>query len=231
MMEGTVLFVRHGNTFGAGDRVVWVGNSEDLPLTSEGEEQARALGAALRERGLVPDRFLVSPLKRTRRFAELLRETTGSGAELEFDDRLRELDYGSWGGLTNEEVESRWGRQALTDWSDRALRPAKAGWLPEEEAVVREVGELLHELKRGSAAGGTVCVVSSNGRLGTVHRLLWPAGEEWRPRERRLKTGHFGLARCAAEPSDKPGVSPGEGWRLLGWNLGLDPKSWDLKGQ
>ena len=46
-----ILLARHGNTFGPGDRIVWVGAQEDLPLVEKGEEQARALGNALRGAG------------------------------------------------------------------------------------------------------------------------------------------------------------------------------------
>ena len=31
-----LLLVRHGNTFAPGDRVVWVGKGQDLPLVESG---------------------------------------------------------------------------------------------------------------------------------------------------------------------------------------------------
>ena len=42
-----ILCARHGNTFAPGQRAVFVGAKEDLPLTEEGETQARDLAIAL----------------------------------------------------------------------------------------------------------------------------------------------------------------------------------------
>ena len=41
-----LLLVRHGNTFGPGDAVTWVGAREDLPLVESGEAQARMRASA-----------------------------------------------------------------------------------------------------------------------------------------------------------------------------------------
>ena len=47
-----ILFARHGNTFGPGDKVVWVGRETDLPLVEKGLAQAEAAGQALVRAGL-----------------------------------------------------------------------------------------------------------------------------------------------------------------------------------
>ena len=71
-----VLIVRHAEAA--------AGNPDELrPLTSEGREHARALGAHLREQGFVADAVVSSPLLRARETAEAL----GLGAP-EIDERL-----------------------------------------------------------------------------------------------------------------------------------------------
>ena len=71
-----VLIVRHAEAA--------AGNPDELrPLTSEGREHARALGAQLREEGFVADAVVASPLLRARQTAEAL----GLG-EPEIDERL-----------------------------------------------------------------------------------------------------------------------------------------------
>jgi phosphohistidine phosphatase len=71
-----LLIVRHAEAA--------AGNPDELrPLTSEGREHARALGARLREQGLVADAIVSSPLLRARETAEAL----GLG-EPEVDERL-----------------------------------------------------------------------------------------------------------------------------------------------
>ena len=97
-----ILLARHGNTFGPGDTPVWVGAKEDLPLVESGEAQARALGEALAEAGLTPSRIICGPLKRTRRAAGVVAELTGYSGSETIDERLKEIDYGSWGGKSND---------------------------------------------------------------------------------------------------------------------------------
>jgi phosphohistidine phosphatase len=71
-----LLIVRHAEAA--------AGNPDELrPLTSEGREHARALGARLREQGFAADAIVSSPLLRARETAEAL----GFG-EPEVDERL-----------------------------------------------------------------------------------------------------------------------------------------------
>jgi probable phosphoglycerate mutase len=76
----------------------------DLPLTEEGERVAReVLGPKLR--GVAFDLVLSSPLRRALQTARL------AGFEPEVDERLREVDYGSYEGLTTAEI-----RETRPDW-------------------------------------------------------------------------------------------------------------------
>jgi len=76
----------------------------DLPLTEEGERQARALGEALRGRDFAL--VLSSPLLRARETAKL------AGFEPELRDELAEWDYGQYDGLTTPEI-----RKHVPDWT------------------------------------------------------------------------------------------------------------------
>ena len=71
-----LLIVRHAEAA--------AGNPDELrPLTTEGREHARAVGARLRDEGFVADAVVTSPLLRARETAEAL----GLGA-VEVDERL-----------------------------------------------------------------------------------------------------------------------------------------------
>jgi len=76
----------------------------DLPLTEEGERQARAVGEALRGRDFAL--VLSSPLLRARETAKL------AGFEPELRDELAEWDYGQYDGLTTPEI-----RKQVPDWT------------------------------------------------------------------------------------------------------------------
>lgn len=92
-----VYLVRHADT-------AWTVTGQhtgrtDLPLTEQGEQQARALGPSLT--ALRIDRVLSSPLQRARRTAELAMPH----ARVEADDDLMEWDYGAYDGRRTAEIE------------------------------------------------------------------------------------------------------------------------------
>lgn len=183
-----LLFARHGNTFEKNEAPRIVGAHEDLALTQTGEDQARALGAALRDAGFKLDRILSGPLIRTKRFAEIAAEEAGSAAAIKIDPRLRELDFGLWSGLTDDEVAARFGQSALDDWRQRGQRPSDAGWAPEEAAIRAD----LTALAAGCAEPSAVLCVTSNGVLRYAMELD-PAGFASRGQNGgfRVKTGRL----------------------------------------
>lgn len=182
-----LLLARHGNTFGPGDKVVWVGAREDLPLVEKGEAQARELGEVLKTSGRTPERIISGPLKRTRRAAEIIGELCGFDREIEIDTRLREIDYGSWGGKSNDEIEVEFGLEALTEWDVHHRRPAGVDWTPSED-VLKE--NALAAMADAVAENGFALVVTSNGILRYMHAAL--AGDD---ANAKVKTGNC----CAAE--------------------------------
>jgi probable phosphoglycerate mutase len=92
-----IYLVRHGET-------AWTLTAQhtgrtDLPLTEQGERQAREVGARLA--ALRFERILSSPLTRARRTAELAMH----GSSVEFDDDLMEWDYGAYEGRRTADIE------------------------------------------------------------------------------------------------------------------------------
>ena len=79
--------------------------STDIPLTPNGEEQARALGSRLRDVEFT--RVLSSPRQRARHTAEL----AGLGDRLEIDEDLVEFDYGEYEGVTTAQIH-----ETSPDW-------------------------------------------------------------------------------------------------------------------
>jgi len=103
-MSGPAIYlVRHGET--EWNRARRYQGWSDSPLTEQGLTQAAAIGRLLcglpeaKSAGLV-----ASPIGRARRTAEIIRERLGHTAPLRFDDRLRELSFGSWDGFTRAEI-------------------------------------------------------------------------------------------------------------------------------
>lgn len=99
-----IYLVRHGQTeFNREGRFQ---GHLDSPLTALGAEQAARIGDRLRD--LVGDTsevtLISSPLGRTLRTAEIIRDRLGLRAEIEIEPRLIEITVGAWEGLTREEI-------------------------------------------------------------------------------------------------------------------------------
>ena len=138
-MPGPFLYLcRHGDTAWSAQRRL--AGRTDLPLVAAGEENARRLGNRLR--GVVFDHVLVSPLARARRTAALA--AVGSAV---VDERLLEMDFGRYDGLTVEEIRrDRPGWTYLRDGCPDGEGPADLG---------RRADALLEQL---GAAQGTVAL-------------------------------------------------------------------------
>jgi broad specificity phosphatase PhoE len=98
-MASQIYLIRHGET-------AWSISGQhtgrtDLPLTENGEQQARQLGELLHSVRL--SQVLVSPLRRARRTCEL----AGFAADARIEQDLREWDYGDYEGLTAAQIRAQ----------------------------------------------------------------------------------------------------------------------------
>jgi broad specificity phosphatase PhoE len=104
-----IIFVRHGQT--AVNREGRLQGRLDPPLTDLGRDQARLAAAALV--GSDVKLVVTSPLARAADTGRAIAEATG--ARLEHDDRLLELDYGEWDGRRFAEVSAEEWQQWRND--------------------------------------------------------------------------------------------------------------------
>ena len=144
---GELLLVRHGETEWTLSRRHT--SYTDLPLTPNGEDQARAIAALLAERRIATT--LSSPLRRARRTAEL----AGLRAHLEPD--LHEWDYGGYEGRTTADI--RCTRPGWVLWTDGVAAdpeghygetPAQVG--ERADRVLARVRPLLEDSDCGDVA-------------------------------------------------------------------------------
>ncbi len=197
MSAQTLLFARHGNTFGPGDKVVWVGRETDLPLVEKGLEQAANAAEALRRKDLIPDAIYCASLLRTRRFAEIVAEKLGLPAPV-IDHRLDELDYGAWAGRSNDEILALdpTVSAAIEAWNAGDIWPANAGWVSRYEMVIAGLRSFAED-KLAPGLHHRPLVVSSNGILRFLPRLLLDSSALLP--SFKMRTGHLGLIQREAE--------------------------------
>ena len=99
IMATRLLLIRHGE-YEDRYKGSFIGKT-DVALSSEGEKQAALLASpvsALKEAS-----FLCSPMRRTRKTAQL---AVGAERHIEFDENLREIDFGLWEKMTFAEIAS-----------------------------------------------------------------------------------------------------------------------------
>jgi broad specificity phosphatase PhoE len=96
----TILLTRHGHT-DQSDPDRYLGQRVPGNLSERGRRDADALAARLD--GVPIDRIISSPLERAFDTARII--ASRLSLEVEPDARLTELDYGTWEGMTVEEVQ------------------------------------------------------------------------------------------------------------------------------
>jgi broad specificity phosphatase PhoE len=151
----TLLLVRHGETdWNREGR--WQGWA-DPPLNDTGRAQARALAEQLR--GVPFDAAYSSDLRRAHETAVIVAEP--HGVPVVADARLREIDVGSWSGLTRSELEQRFPHGERPDGETR-------------EQHAERVLSAVEDLARRNA-GRRVLVVTHGGTLRALHDVTTDA--------------------------------------------------------
>lgn len=199
-MKQLLILCRHGNTFEDGQKVVMVGAKEDLPLTEKGRSQAAAVGEVFKRHALALQAIYTGPLKRTRESAHSIAAIAAQELQPIVEPRLTELEYGEWGGLSDNQIAARWGAQVLEDWHIRGIRPRAVTFTPSEDQLERDARAMLDDF---AGLQGLTLVVTSNGRLRQFGRVISnDTSRSW-----KVGTGRT----CVIERS-------GGRWSIVGWD-------------
>jgi 2,3-bisphosphoglycerate-dependent phosphoglycerate mutase len=162
-MTGTLILVRHGES-------EW--NLKNLftgwrnpGLTEKGIGEARATGQALKAKGIVPDLYYTSALRRAQHTLDLMLEEMGiDNVTIVRNTALNERDYGDLAGLNKDDARAKWGEEQVLIWrrsydvpppGGESLKDTAARTLPYYEA------EIVPQLK----AGKTVLVAAHGNSL------------------------------------------------------------------
>ena len=154
-MALSVVIVRHGNTFAAGEPARRIGARTDLPLVDSGVAQAEALGVAFARDGWRFDRALAAPLLRTRATMTGILAHQADAPPVEPADWLTEIDHGPDEAQIESAVIDRIGADALARWDAEAHAPE--GWIVDPERRIAGWRNLFE------TAQGRVLIVTSNG--------------------------------------------------------------------
>lgn len=181
----------------------------DIPLDDVGIVQAERAARLLA--ALKPAAIAASDLSRARRTAESLAALTGLPVEL--DQGLRETYAGSWQGLDDDEIRTRFADQ-FAAWR-RGEPVRRGGGELEVEVAERMVAAIERALRRLDERGepGTLVVATHGGAARVaIGQLLGLPSDNW----------HVlgGLSNCCWSVLGETS----RGWRLLEHNAGTLPE-------
>jgi probable phosphoglycerate mutase len=155
----TLLLARHGET--DWNRELRIQGSSDIGLNELGRRQARLLAQELTDVDL--DAIYASDLSRASATAAAVAAT--HGLEVKLDRRLRERSFGSWEGLTREDLD--------------ALPPGSHHDGESDDEVRGRMLAAVHDIA-AAHPGEQVLLVSHGGALNTLwHHALGVRIERW----------------------------------------------------
>jgi broad specificity phosphatase PhoE len=168
----TIHLARHGET-DWNRELRWQGHS-DPPLNERGRRQARALADELDRTNLAA--VYSSDLRRASETAEIV--ASRLGLPVTVDPALREIDVGSWAGLTLADLETRF-PEAVARWEEHGEHGWEGGESHDKMAArVRDAVQSIAARHDGEE----VLVVTHGGPLRALRALA--AGIDY-PRDRR----------------------------------------------
>jgi broad specificity phosphatase PhoE len=177
----TIIFVRHGET--AWNLEQRYQGQEDSPLSEQGRRQAQLVGEFLSKRKITA--VYTSDLGRAVLTAKCIADPHNLTPIV--DERLREMSFGDWEGMTREEVVEQYPELYRARQRDNSSHPIPGGEQPGEviqrflscleEIVARHPGETIVVVSHGAALrmtlasllaiplGRSQCLSQSNGGI------------------------------------------------------------------
>ncbi len=167
-----IVLLRHGQT-DWNLQYRFQGHS-DVPLNAEGERQA--MTCLRRMQAWDPQEIWVSSLGRALRTASLA--TGRAPSEFHVTDKLKEISFGRWEGLTVEQLKAQYEDQYRL-WMEDPCLATPTGAETFQQAMKRS-GEVLEEALRSSAQR---CLLVAHGgifRALLAQALAIPTAAAWR---------------------------------------------------
>ena len=201
----TILIIaRHGNTFNKNETPTRVGGRTDLPLVETGRDQAKKLGAWLKNKNFIPEVTYCSNLKRTKETAEIAIKELGHPQPTFPLEIFNEVDYGPDENQTEEKVIARIGKDSIQKWDEEAIVPG--GWQFNPDECInnwKNFGQHILEDDQD-----TILVVTSNGIARFAPHLTNDFANFRNNHSLKLSTGALGLLKFEDNK-----------WHIVDWNV------------
>lgn len=204
-----IILTRHGHICNDSEVQVIAGQKYDFPLVESGGKQAEIFAKMLMEQQISPVSILCANMRRTSRYAEIIQNAIGIPGTPMMDDRLNDLDYGDWTGLTEPEVALKYGEKVYTGWVKHGIWPENANWGESPQKIHERITTFSHDLVDFYDEEDTVVIVASNGLIKFFLGII--AGEyEKRSMNGKLRMDIGNFSKLTHENGK---------WRVSYWNM------------
>jgi 2,3-bisphosphoglycerate-dependent phosphoglycerate mutase len=195
-MSGTLILVRHGQS-------EW--NLQNLftgwrnpNLTEQGIEEARVTGRKLKGKGIVPDLYYTSALRRAQHTLDLMLEEMGiSNVTIVRNTALNERDYGDLSGLNKDDARAKWGEEQVLIWR-RSFDVPPPGGESLKDTAARTLPYYQAEILPALKAGKTVLVAAHGNSLRALVMAIEALSSE-EILKREIATGEPTVYRIGAD--------------------------------
>jgi probable phosphoglycerate mutase len=212
-----IFLCRHGNTFGSdqkgGERIFMCGSLNNIPLVEAGRAQAKHMAQYLAAQNIKPAALYANHLIRTWEYAEIIKKYFLDQHKIDIplykDERLLEVDYGTWAGLTTEEMIAKFGQKAWDDWQNKRIIPNHAphNWQITREKIIENIRDFFNDLKN-KHPNETIVAIGSQGSITFVNELFdGGMNQAIIDNHYKIKTGRFAEIHY---DNNK--------WKLINWN-------------
>lgn len=157
-----IYIIRHGQTELNAARIMQ--GKSNYPLNETGIAQAEEAAEWFQKHNITFDRIFSSPLKRAIQTAEIV---TGGSVPIKTDERLVEMDYGPYDGISLVDPPE----ELVRFLSDFKNVPAPEGMEPLAD-VVKRGGDFIESVKEECAEGNTLIATHAIAMKGILEYLI-----------------------------------------------------------
>lgn len=148
-----ILLIRHGSTDPLGQMLY--GRMPGIHLNEQGRAQSERVAQAIKERYSLGE-VISSPLERTRETAEFI--ARAQALNVTTDNDLNEIDFGSWMGMSFDELRGREDWRRYNESRSTAWPPGGESMMDVQARASRALARLMQ--RQVPEKGATVAVVS-----------------------------------------------------------------------
>lgn len=177
-----VFFIRHGKDDGN-----YRGGWSAMPLLDEGKEQVKKLAQYLGENSkeFNIEKIISSDLERTKETTEIINKKLG--AEVEYTDRLREMNNGKIAGMLNEEVEKKFPGLYYNTLRMDERYPDGESPIEFHDRIIKSFKEIIEENKNHE----NIMIVTHSGVINIIYRYI--NNMEWSNKIKSVKISNASI--------------------------------------